>query len=92
MIEIETTIKKAQIREAHALVGRAIAPGCELNGQAYESGQLIFVGFAGGIKLSDGLYHGHYRFDVASPDEPPTQTVRLADLPYADIGGAEDVV
>lgn len=77
-IEIPAVIAKVQIAECGAIKGQVNGYAItEPDGKSHAAGTLVYVGFAGAIDTSDGLYYGVNRFD----DNTDKNAKRFQSLP-----------
>lgn len=69
IIELAATIEEGQISLVHSFAGKANISPCCIDGVPYAAGACVFMGFAGRIDMTDGLYRGVYRLDVEPPED-----------------------
>jgi hypothetical protein len=80
--DIVATIPKAAIAALAASKGKVLAVPAAIDGDEYEAGHVRFLGFAGSLDVTDGLYHGFHRLEVLAEAEEP-------DLLFTSLPGME---
>jgi hypothetical protein len=62
MIEIVASIRKMDIATCGGMKGSVNLRKVTVGGREFDAGKLWYVGFAGGLDATSGLYVGHNRF------------------------------